>query len=161
NKSFMLTAIFRTKSSAAEHDNHRILSLQFGKLAMFSGVIGKLVIGKYRSGDNVTTHRYSLLRSHEFTYQRRDLICFGIECEVSCVENIDFCLRYILAKTVRLARIEGEIILAPDHQQARLLVTHPCLPFRIGVNVRSIIVEQVALNLRLTRLVEEIIFVRP
>jgi hypothetical protein len=52
----MLPAVFRTKCAAPEYDDHRIVFLQFGQLAMFPSVIRKVVIGKDSSGNNVGTH---------------------------------------------------------------------------------------------------------
>src|SRR3984957_12744258 len=52
-------------------------------------------------------------------------------------------------------------MLTPDHAQSRLLLAHPCLPFRVGVYVGSIVVEKVALNLGLAGLVEKIEFIGP
>src|SRR5439155_15808729 len=57
--------------------------------------------------------------------------------------------------------IEREVILAPDHQQARPLLAHPCLPLRIGLHVGSIVVEQIALNVGLAGLIEKIKFIGP
>src|SRR5580658_6137608 len=77
------------------------------------------------------------------------------------VENVNLSARYIVAVALGLPGIKREVILSPDHQQARLLLTHPRLPFLIGVHVGSIVVEQIALNLSLPGLVEKIEFVSP
>ena len=77
------------------------------------------------------------------------------------VENVNFSVRNVLAVAFRLAGIEREVILTPDHEQARLLLAHPCLPFGVGVYIGSIIVEQIALNLGLAGLVEKIKFISP
>jgi hypothetical protein len=53
----MLPAIFGAKPAAAEHENHRIGPLEFRELASFRGVIGKLVIGKDSSWNNIRSHR--------------------------------------------------------------------------------------------------------
>jgi hypothetical protein len=42
-----------------------------------------------------------------------------------------------------------------------LVLAHPRLPFRIGVDIGAIVVEQIALNLGLARLIQKIEFVRP
>ena len=52
----MLSPVLRTKRAAAQNYDHRVLTLQFGKLAMFSGVIGKLVIREDRPWNNVGAH---------------------------------------------------------------------------------------------------------
>src|SRR5207237_238019 len=56
---------------------------------------------------------------------------------------------------------EREIVLTPYVQETRLLLAHPCLPFRVGVNVRSIIVKKIALNLGLAGLIQKVKLVRP
>jgi len=56
NKSFMLPAIFGAVPSAAEDENHWILSLQFGELPAFPGVVGKLIVGKDGPWNNVRSH---------------------------------------------------------------------------------------------------------
>src|SRR5208282_6018645 len=80
---------------------------------------------------------------------------------MTAVDNVNFSVRHIFAIAFRLARVERELILAPYHQQARLLLAHPRLPFRVGVHVGSVVVEQIALNLSLAGLVEKIEFVSP
>jgi hypothetical protein len=57
NKALMLPAIFGAKPAAAEHENHRIGPLEFRELASFRAVIGKLVIGKDSSWNNIRSHR--------------------------------------------------------------------------------------------------------
>jgi hypothetical protein len=51
-----LSAVLGAIASAAEHENHRMLPLQFGELPAFRGVVGKLVVGEDGSGDNVRSH---------------------------------------------------------------------------------------------------------
>src|SRR3954469_21786597 len=77
------------------------------------------------------------------------------------VENMNLSLRYILAIAFGFSEIERQIILAPDHQKAWLFLPHPGLPFRIRVYIRSIVIEQIALNLCLARLIQKIEFISP
>jgi hypothetical protein len=56
DQSFMLPSVLWAVTAAAEDDHHRILSLQFRELPPFRGVIGKLVIGKLSSGNDVRSH---------------------------------------------------------------------------------------------------------
>ena len=64
------------------------------------------------------------------------------------VENMDLGVRHILAVAFRLAGIERErSLLTPDHQEARLFLAHPCLPFRVGLHIGAIVVKQIALDL--------------
>src|SRR2546427_1098871 len=77
------------------------------------------------------------------------------------IEDVDFGLRYVLAVAFRLPKVEREIILTPNHQQAWLLLAHPSLPLGVGVDVRAVVVEEVALNVGLAGLVEKSKFIRP
>ena len=90
-----------------------------------------------------------LLPPHESTYQGRDLIGLGIEREMSRVENVDFRGEYVLMVAFRLSEIEGEVVLAPKDKEFRLCLLHPGLPFWVGLDVGAIVVEEIALNLRL------------
>src|ERR1700674_5762013 len=67
--------------------------------------------------------------SNKASDQCGDLIGSRVQCEMTGVENVNLSVRYILPVALRLAEVEGEIILAPDHQQAWLLLAHPSLPF--------------------------------
>src|SRR5689334_594754 len=80
---------------------------------------------------------------------------------MTSVEDMDVRFRHVLAVAFGLAEIERKIVLAPDDKKLRLRLLHPCLPFRIGLDVRPVIVEQVALNLCLPRLIEKIKLVCP
>ena len=46
NQPFSLPAVLGSETSAAEDENHWMLSLQFGELSPFRGVIGKFIIGE-------------------------------------------------------------------------------------------------------------------
>ena len=43
---FSLPAVFGAETSAAEDENHRVLSLQFGELPPLGGVVRKLIVGE-------------------------------------------------------------------------------------------------------------------
>jgi hypothetical protein len=53
---FMLPAVLWTVTATAEHENHWMLSLQFGELAPLCRVIRKLVIGEHRPWNYVRPH---------------------------------------------------------------------------------------------------------
>jgi hypothetical protein len=53
NKPFSVPAVLGAETSAAEDENHWMLSLQFGELPTFRGVIGKLIVGEDCPGNNV------------------------------------------------------------------------------------------------------------
>jgi hypothetical protein len=77
------------------------------------------------------------------------------------VENVNLSVRHIVAIGLRLREIEREVLLAPDHQQERLLLAHPCLPLGVILYVRAVAVEEIALNVGLARLLEKIKFIGP
>src|SRR5579859_2523334 len=80
---------------------------------------------------------------------------------MAAVNNVDLGVRNILAVAVRLARVKRCFVFAPDHQQPWLLFAHPLLPFRIGIDVGSVVVEKVALYLSLAGPIQKIKFVGP
>src|SRR6266436_5001312 len=60
NKPFSLPAVLGAEASATEDEDHRMLSLQFGELPAFRGVVRKLVIGEGSPWNNVRSHMKSL-----------------------------------------------------------------------------------------------------
>jgi hypothetical protein len=58
-KPFSLPAILGAETSAAEDENHWMLSLQFGELPAFRGVVGKLIVGEDSPWNNVRSHMKS------------------------------------------------------------------------------------------------------
>src|SRR5208283_680847 len=67
NKPFSLPAVLGAETSAAEDENHWMLSLQFGELPAFRGVVGKLIVARDRPGNNVRSHmKASAIASHIF-----------------------------------------------------------------------------------------------
>src|SRR6267378_8582876 len=104
---------------------------------------------------------YSFLRLHELTYKHRNFICFGIKSEVSCVENVNLSVRYIPAIGLRLREFEREVILTPNHQQPRLPFAHPRLPLGVGVDVRAVVIDEVALNIHVAGLAKKGEFIGP
>jgi hypothetical protein len=56
NQSFRLPTILGAEPSTAEDENHRMWPLQFGELPAFRSMIGKLIVGKDRSGHDVSSH---------------------------------------------------------------------------------------------------------
>ncbi len=56
NKPFRLPTVLGAVTSAAEDQNHGMLSLQLGELPAFRGVVGKLVIGECTPWNNVRSH---------------------------------------------------------------------------------------------------------
>ena len=92
-------------------------------------------------------------RTDKVSDQSGNLICSCVQREMTGSENMNLSVRHILAVSFRFAEIEREVILTPDHPQPRLRFAHPSLPLGIGVDVRTIVVEEIALNVRLAELV--------
>jgi hypothetical protein len=59
NKPFSLPAVLGAETSAAEDENHGMLSLQIGELPALRCVVGKLVVGEDRPWNNVRSHMKS------------------------------------------------------------------------------------------------------
>src|SRR5258708_29961682 len=53
---FGLAAVLGAETSAAQDENHGMWSLQFGELAAFRGVVGKLIVGEDRAWNDVGSH---------------------------------------------------------------------------------------------------------
>src|SRR3984893_7734797 len=58
---FSLPAVLGAVAPAAEYENHWIVPLQFGQLAVFRGVVGKLVIEEDSPRNNVRSHVHQIL----------------------------------------------------------------------------------------------------
>ena len=80
---------------------------------------------------------------------------------MTTVDNVHFGVGHISPVGFRLGGVKRRLILAPNHQQARLLLTHPGLPFGIVFDVGAVVVEEIALNLGLAGLTEKRKFIRP
>ena len=104
---------------------------------------------------------WGIERYDDANNQFRDLIRRGIEREVTSVENVDPSARHISPIRLRLRQLEREIVFAPDYQQPRLSFVHPRLPRWICLDVRAVIVEEVALNVGLHGSIKKSEFVSP
>jgi hypothetical protein len=56
NEPLSLPAVLGTETSAAEYENHRMLSLEFGELPALRAMVGKLVVGKDSPWNHVGSH---------------------------------------------------------------------------------------------------------
>src|SRR5262245_7038548 len=90
---------------------------------------------------SVPHHQSSTRRTEKASNQGGDLVCGRVQCEMTGVEHVNVSVGHIVAIGLWLRELEPAIISAPDHQQARLLLTQPCLPLWVGVDVRAIVVE--------------------
>src|SRR5215469_6654763 len=92
---------------------------------------------------------------HEVTYQDSNLIGRSVQGVVTGFEDVNLSVGHVLVIALRLAEIKRQVILAPDHQQARLFLAHPGLPLRVGIYIGSIVVEDVALYVPLAGLTKK------
>src|ERR1700733_1236341 len=77
------------------------------------------------------------------------------------IEDMDFGFRHIAAISLRFRKLERQIVFAPEDEKSRLLLTHPCLPFGVDIHIRAIVVEEIALNVRLAWLIQKGKFIGP
>src|SRR6266850_1503196 len=104
---------------------------------------------------------YSPTLLHEAADNTRNLVRCCIEGEMPCVEDVDLGLRHVAAIGLGFGRLERQVVLAPEDEKPGLPLAHPCLPLGIGVDVRAVVVEEVALNVGLAGLVEKSEFIGP
>src|SRR5260370_35327367 len=90
---------------------------------------------------------YSFLLLHELAYQRRNILRCRIQREMTTIDNVDFGTGHISPVRFRLRGVKRCLVLAPNHQQARLLLTNPSLPPRILLDFGAVAVKEHALNL--------------
>ena len=98
---------------------------------------------------------------HEAPDELGNLIRRGIEREMTRIEDVDFGLRHVAAIGLRFRKLERQVVFVPEDEQPRLLLAHPSLPLGVGVDVRAVVVEEVALNVGLAGLVEKGKFIAP
>src|SRR5580693_1800736 len=91
----------------------------------------------------------SFLRLHELTDKRPNFIRCRVQREMTTIDNMDFSIGHISPVGFWLRGVKRCLILAPNHQQARLLFTHPSLPPGIVFDVGAVVVEEVTLDLSL------------
>ena len=94
-------------------------------------------------------------RPEKATHQRGNLIRSGVQGDMTRSENVYFGAWHILAIGFRLRKLEREVILPPDHKQARLVFAQLGLPSEIGLDVGAVVVEEVTLNVYLAGLVQK------
>lgn len=101
------------------------------------------------------------MRLEKSTRELGYLIACFVESEVTGVEQMHFGRRHVVLIGGRACRREGRIVLSPDDEDRRLLLTKPRLPFRIRGDVGAVVVEKVGLNVRLAGSREKFIFALP
>src|SRR6266404_5273131 len=116
---------------------------------------------QHRSLRSRYCNRLCPLLLHEAPDELRNLIRCGIEREMTRVQNVDFGLRHVMSIGLRFRKLERQVVFAPEDEKARLLLAHPSLPLGVGVDIRAVVVKEVALNVCLAGLVEKGKFISP
>src|ERR1700682_3712247 len=101
------------------------------------------------------------VNSDEASHQGGDLVCRRIEREMTRIEDMHESIPHIPPVRLRLRSVEGQIVLAPNHEESWLRLPHPRLPLGIGLDICAVVVEEIALNVGLARLIEKGELVRP
>src|SRR6266850_3089485 len=96
-----------------------------------------------------------VIQVHEIADELGNAVGSRIEREVTRVENVDFGVGHVVAIGFGFRKLEGEVVLPPEDEQPRLLLAHPRLPLRIVVDVRAVVVEEIALDVGLPGLAEK------
>src|ERR1700752_5440016 len=68
---------------------------------------------------------------YKASHQCGHFIRSRIQSKVAGVEYVHFGFGHVMAIAFRFTEIEGQIVRTPDHQEPRLFLAHPRLPFRI------------------------------
>src|SRR5205814_9959759 len=89
------------------------------------------------------------------------LVCCRVEREMTRIEDMHESIPHIPPVRLRLRPVEGQIVLAPNHEESWLRLAHPRLPLGIGFDICAVVVEEIALNVGLARLIEKGELVRP
>src|SRR6266568_4307216 len=77
------------------------------------------------------------------------------------IEHVDFGRRHVTAIGLRFRKLERQVVFAPEDEQPWTRLTHPGLPLGVGLDVRAVVVEEVALNVGLAGLVQKREFIGP
>src|SRR6266481_5327099 len=101
------------------------------------------------------------VNSDEASHQGGDLVCRRVEREMTRIEDMNKSIPHVPPVRLRLRPVERQIVLAPDHKESWLRLAHPRLPLGIGLDICAVVVEEIALNVGLTRLTEKGELVRP
>src|SRR5262245_29002222 len=89
---------------------------------------------------------FNTIRGEEVFDCRGNFHGMCLDCEMTCIEELDLCVRQVFSKSFGSRRNEKRIILAPDRKQWRLRLAKIFLKFRIERYIRCVIEKQVELN---------------
>src|SRR6266849_191549 len=91
--------------------------------------------------------------SDEASHQGGDLVCRRVEREMTRLEDMHESIPNIPPVRLRLRPVERQIVLTPNHEESWLRLAHPRLPLGIGLHICAVVVEEIALNVGLVRLI--------
>ena len=94
-------------------------------------------------------------------HQPGNLVCFGIQSEVSGVKHVYLRTGNILEISGRLAQVKRQVVLPPENKKARLRLLHPRLPFGVSQDIRAVVIKEITLYLRLPGRVQKCKLVSP
>src|SRR5262245_24970468 len=77
------------------------------------------------------SNMWSTIRGEEFFHRRGNFHDVCRDCEMTCIQELDLCIRQVFSKRLGSGGNKERIILAPDRKQWRLRLTKIFLKFRI------------------------------
>src|SRR5882762_7984363 len=95
------------------------------------------------------------VNSDEASHQGGDLVCRRVEREMTRIEDMHERILHIPPVRLRLRPVEGQIVLTPNHEESWLRLAHPRLPLGIGLDIRAVVVEEIALDVGLAWPIEK------
>src|SRR5919109_711582 len=101
------------------------------------------------------------ITAKEFANQIRDLGTMRLKGEVAGIEKMNLRVRDVALVGRGTGCDEDGIVLAPNDQRRRLALAEVGLPLRIQRDVGAVVIEQVELDLRVARAVEQRLVHRP
>src|SRR5688572_7767341 len=93
--------------------------------------------------------------------QKRVEVDMALQCKVAGIDQVDIDVLKVPRIGQRARRREERVVPTPDHQRRGLVLAEIRLPERILCEVVAVVVEQVELDLRIARTVEEMLVERP
>src|SRR5262249_17598131 len=95
------------------------------------------------------------IRGEEVFNRRGNFHDVCLNCEMTCIKELDLCVRQVFSKRLGSRRNKERIILAPDRKQWRLRLTKIFLKFRIELHIRCVVEKQIQLNLFVSRTLQQ------
>jgi hypothetical protein len=94
-------------------------------------------------------------RQEEVPGQERHRIGRFVECEMTCIENMNLSRRHVAPVGLGFIDLKRRVIATPEHEERRLMAVQPRLPCRIARDVGPVVIEQIHLDVALARTAQE------